>query len=233
MVMMIDKIMTVTPDSRGEGLHLVADGIKQPLDKIRELIKLAKAKSDGQEVAQILDLALQSSEKLNDRISAILLSGIEDSEQKQVIDFTAVINDIKDSLSYMPGIGITKFILRIDEECEYRANVSLIQSILHNLIHNAVQYRSNNVSSNMVIISVCKAGAGMVITISDNGQGIEPERIPYLFNEVSAPGVSVHRKGLGLPMVKRNVAKLGGQVKVQSTPGEGSTFTISLPYVSC
>ncbi len=73
----------------------------------------------------------------------------------------------------------------------------------------------------------------MQVDVSDEGIGIAPECIPYLFQRFYRTEAAVERgvggTGLGLALVKEAVEKLHGEVRVQSCPNQGSTFTVMLP----
>ena len=68
----------------------------------------------------------------------------------------------------------------------------------------------------------------MRLSVSDNGCGIDPELLPTIF-DVFASTKGARGTGLGLAVVKKLVEEHGGRVEVQSTPGQGSTFTLVLP----
>jgi signal transduction histidine kinase len=69
--------------------------------------------------------------------------------------------------------------------------------------------------------------------VSDSGIGIPPEKIDHVFEEFSQADDSTTRNyggtGLGLPISRRFCQMMGGDITVESTAGEGSTFTIRLP----
>jgi signal transduction histidine kinase len=80
-------------------------------------------------------------------------------------------------------------------------------------------------------INAFRAGENAVISVRDEGIGIEPrfqEQIFKIFERLhtidSYPGT-----GIGLAIVDRGVARMGGKVRVNSEPGKGSTFTIEVP----
>jgi signal transduction histidine kinase len=104
-----------------------------------------------------------------------------------------------------------------------------LHQILLNLVANAVKYTERG----HVRISLATDGDSAVFTIMDTGIGIAPENIGRIFE----PFWQVDRArrtdgggtGLGLSVVHRLVQLLGGQVRVESEPGRGSTFTVLLP----
>jgi signal transduction histidine kinase len=102
--------------------------------------------------------------------------------------------------------------------------------ILQNLLSNAVKFTSYG--GNIRIRTKTESNS-VSITITDNGQGIPKDKQSMIFEEFSQLAPSGQRReggiGLGLAMTKRLVHLQGGQISVDSTPGQGSSFTFSLP----
>ena len=69
----------------------------------------------------------------------------------------------------------------------------------------------------------------MVITVSDTGAGIPPDDLRRIFEPFYTTKGRGKGTGLGLAICRELVAALGGKIDVESTPGEGSTFTVRLP----
>jgi signal transduction histidine kinase len=77
--------------------------------------------------------------------------------------------------------------------------------------------------------------SGLILSISDSGEGIPAEHLPFIFERFYRVENSRSRTGggagLGLAIVKQMVQAHGGQVRVESQPGHGSTFFVVLPYL--
>jgi signal transduction histidine kinase len=107
----------------------------------------------------------------------------------------------------------------------------MIQSVLRNLITNAIKFTRENGS---VIIDAKIAKGNMVeITVSDNGIGMDDNVLKNLFNiqgNVGRAGTNGEpSSGLGLLLCKEFTLKHGGRIWAQSKEGEGSSFTFTLP----
>lgn len=107
----------------------------------------------------------------------------------------------------------------------------LLRLVIVNLVSNAVKFTERG----KVAISVESLGDDRVLRVTDSGSGIdaaEQKRIFEPFQNVEAtkhkhlPGI-----GLGLSLARQIVDSLGGEITVRSEPGQGSTFTVSLPAV--
>lgn len=117
-----------------------------------------------------------------------------------------------------------------DSTLPVRGNLTLLTQALVNLISNAVEY-SDSCSS--VQISCSSQGGKVVISVADRGCGIEPVHLQRIFERFYRVDKARSRKsggtGLGLAIVKHVAEAHGGSVSVQSSPGEGSVFSLILP----
>jgi len=109
-------------------------------------------------------------------------------------------------------------------------NRSLLVQALINLIDNAIKYSGQGQD---VLVKCQAAEAAIAIKVVDNGRGIPPEHLPRLFERFyrvdKARSRDLGGTGLGLAIVKHILQAHNGEVSVTSTPGKGSTFTITLP----
>lgn len=110
------------------------------------------------------------------------------------------------------------------------ADFETISTVVRNLISNALKFSHTN---GVVTINANKEGGNTMLIISDTGVGISPEKLNEIFNiEKSAPTKGTnqeHGTGLGLLICKEFIEKNKGEIWVDSTEGEGTTFTVSLP----
>jgi two-component system phosphate regulon sensor histidine kinase PhoR len=109
-------------------------------------------------------------------------------------------------------------------------NAPLLEQAVVNLVDNAVKYSPQG---STVVVSAGVEAAGLSIRVADTGRGIGREHLSRLFERFyrvdKARSRDMGGTGLGLAIVKHIAAAHGGWVAVESTPGVGSTFTITLP----
>lgn len=115
-----------------------------------------------------------------------------------------------------------------------QADEARLIQILNNLLSNAIKFtRQGGVT--VTVYPYTDAGDWVAVSVSDTGIGIAPEHLPLIFEEFRQIDPSATREfggtGLGLAIVRRLVELHGGRVWVESTLGQGSTFTFILPTV--
>lgn len=110
-----------------------------------------------------------------------------------------------------------------------------LQQVVANLLNNAIKFTP---SGGHVDVALARGEAGTVeITVSDDGQGIEPGFLPQLFERFKQQDATTTRRhgglGIGLAIVRQLVLLHGGDVKAHSDgPGRGARFTVALPVVA-
>lgn len=104
-----------------------------------------------------------------------------------------------------------------------------IRQVLLNIVGNAIKFTERG----HVTLNVQQAAGQLQFTVSDTGIGIAPERLNRIFEPFVQADASMSRRfggtGLGTTISKQLVELMGGHITATSTPGQGSTFTITLP----
>jgi signal transduction histidine kinase len=105
-----------------------------------------------------------------------------------------------------------------------------IKQVLHNLLENAVAHTSRRDS---ITVKAWEQDNQVKISVADTGEGIPAEDLPNIFERLYRVDKSRTRatggSGLGLTIAKRLIEAHGGKIEVESEPGKGSTFTLTLP----
>ena len=121
-----------------------------------------------------------------------------------------------------------------NELIESQNNVILDKSklfkILSNLLENALKFTKDG----SIVLDCKKSGDNLKFYVKDTGIGIENESLDKIFDRFSQANNTIAAKfgglGLGLSIVKENIRLLGGSIEVESTPGSGTVFQLSVPY---
>ncbi|UCB51643.1 MAG: hybrid sensor histidine kinase/response regulator [Candidatus Zixiibacteriota bacterium] len=108
-----------------------------------------------------------------------------------------------------------------------------IEQVLLNLLGNARKFTSENGEITVSVTTNPIVSRFVVVAISDTGRGIEPDKLPYIFDRLyqasSDDWMNHQGLGLGLYICRELIRLHGGDISVQSEPGKGSTFSFTLP----
>ncbi len=109
-----------------------------------------------------------------------------------------------------------------------------LAQVFTNLVENSLKFTA---AGGRVLLNAALVGDGLDVKVSDTGIGIAEKALPYIFErfyqaDTARQGGEKHGAGLGLSIVSEIVRAHGGKISVQSSPGQGSVFTVSLPLVS-
>ena len=112
-----------------------------------------------------------------------------------------------------------------------RGDATRLQQVLWNLLMNAIKFTPKN---GHIKVTMERVNSHVEIAIEDNGVGIDPEFLPFVFDRFRQADPTISRRygglGIGLSIVKSLVELHGGSVRVKSPgPGQGATFIVSLP----
>jgi two-component system phosphate regulon sensor histidine kinase PhoR len=221
---------------RTEFVSNVTHELKTPLTSIRGFIETLKngAIEDKNVAVKFLDIIDIESERLSSLINDILqLSEIEAKISDSDISSHDINDTLKEIYNMLEGVADKKGI-KLDFEIEgnifINANKNRIKQMLINLIDNAIKYNSENGTVN---VKVFKAEGKVTFIVRDSGIGIDEEHIPRIFERFYRVDKGRSRNmggtGLGLSIVKHIVNLYNGNIKLISTPGSGTEFTIQLP----
>ncbi len=160
--------------------------------------------------------------------------------QPKLLDLNAVILDLQRMLGLIVGEHVDLETDLSPDLCKVVADPGQMEQVIMNLILNArdalptggrIRIETANADSGERVAREhgMRPGPCVVLSISDNGLGIDPEAMAHIFEPFFTTKESGKGTGLGLSTVYRIVKESGGDVWVHSVPGEGSTFTVCLP----
>lgn len=144
------------------------------------------------------------------------------------VDLALVLGDAIDDMWPQASARSTTVNLDAEPGRIVIADVQLLRRALGNLISNAIKYSPEGAT---VHIELTETARDVRVAIIDRGIGISQQEMKHLFRAFSQLDATLSRAGhgLGLAFVNTAVEALGGRMTVQSTPGDGATFTVILP----
>lgn len=219
--------------SRDELLALVSHDLRNPLNTILAGSALLLEAPLTEEVRERQIGAIRRAAERMERLTRNLLdiSRLEAGHLQIVTSALDARDLVDEALSacefHVRGSGVT-FSAEIDEGLPaVRAERERILQVLDNLLSNALRYTPEG---ERIVISARAAGDMVRFEVTDNGPGIAPDLLPHVFDRYRQGSGNAHGfSGLGLPMAKGIVEAHGGSMSVESRPGQGTTFTFTLP----
>jgi PAS domain S-box-containing protein len=143
----------------------------------------------------------------------------------EVLDLAEVVGGLESLLSRLLGEGV-ELSTSVEPGCRVRADRGQLEQVITNLALNA---RDAMPSGGSVELAVRCSGGDVELTVADSGVGMDAETIDHAFEPfftTKGPGKGT---GLGLATVYGIVTQSGGEISIDSRPGEGSTFRVVLP----
>ncbi len=213
----------------------VSHEVKTPVGAIRLLAEaVVDAAEDPQAVRRFGDRMLTESDRLSTLVQQIIelsrLQGDDPLEEPVPVPVDDVIANALDANAIDAETSRIELIAAGEPELHALGNADQVAAAVGNLIANAVAYSQPD---SRVVVTTRAAGATVEVAVTDQGIGIPQSEIDRIFERFYRVDPSRHRStggtGLGLSIVKHVAATHGGDVRVWSEEGRGSTFTLSLP----
>ena len=216
----------------------VSHELKTPVTSIIGYVEtlLDGAINDPEQAKRFLQIIAKHSDRLNAIIEDLLsLSRLEEQGERSKISFEKA--NLKPILQSAIELSSPKAVdkqitinLLCDEHIEAQVNMALLEQAVLNLIDNAIKYSK---PGGKVEITAKHTDNEIIITVKDNGCGIEEKHLSRIFERFYVVDKGRSRKlggtGLGLAIVKHIAQVHSGFITVESSPDVGSTFTIHLP----
>ncbi len=208
--------------------------IRTPINGILGISQVIEMETTSAEIKGYVQLQQQSGKRLLNTITSILnLSRLEAQKEQlelRPVDLPKLLKEVispleelarKKNLSFDLTVSDTKLFCISDEHMLYQ--------VINNIVGNAIKFTDRG----GIRIVVAKQEAKALIQVSDTGIGMAEDFLPRMFNPFEQESGGRNRNyegtGLGLSISKKYVDLFGGDIKVRSVKGQGSTFSILLP----
>ena len=223
--------------SKDEFLATLSHELRTPLNSILGYARLLRAGIvDDSARGRAIETIERNAVALAQLVSDVLdLSRIVTGKMRFAVAPCNVAELMEGALdSMIPAIASKGIELSRDialDVCPVAGDPDRLQQVFWNLLSNAVKFTPRG---GHIWIAVARDGPSVCIVVRDNGRGIAPELLPYVFDRFSQGDSSSTREvgglGLGLAIVRHYVEMHGGRVTASSGgTGEGATFTVHLP----
>ncbi len=217
-------------------ISMVSHEYRTPLTIIlssAQLLERHLGESENEKIKKHIMKISQSVKQMTSLLEDVIIIGkggkdvFEAAPEK--VDITALVNSIAEEISTVDN---NRHLLNIDYNLKDNliyTDPNLLRHIIANLLTNAIKYSDSN---NPVNIQLNSTNGKLVLTVEDKGIGLKAEDKMRLFEPFYRRKEHIGRipgTGLGLAIIKRCVDALKGDIDVDSTPGTGSVFTVTIP----
>jgi PAS domain S-box-containing protein len=222
---------------KDEALAFVGHELRTPLTAVRGSLSLLADGSLGTftgKAGQIVDMALRNTERLSRLLEGSLelerlAEGADPllAQDCELLDIVSAAVYCVDALAAETGVDV-----RVDvPSVTVRVDHDRLVQVLVNLLGNAMKFSPRG---GVVVVGGRTGPEYFELTVSDDGRGIPPELQESIFERfVQVEAADKWEKGgtgLGLPIARGIVEAHGGRIEVMSRPGQGSTFTVTVPH---
>ncbi len=197
-----------------------------------EMVKSTDSR-DGAGSGQYLNRALAATRKMEDFITSVRKQ-ISRQENKGIFCMDEEVRQVIDILSFKAQRASVEVVFVNEKPVEtYGDNIKWSQVAL-NLISNAIDSYNGEDSPlhREILVTLIQTGGTVVFSVQDYGVGIPPEHVTKLFEPFFTTKTARTGMGIGLSLVRGIIEKeFKGKIVVESTPGLGSIFTVTIPHM--
>jgi signal transduction histidine kinase len=208
----------------------VSHELRTPLARL--LVLLESAALPGSDVVELTEQARQEVEQARELIDDVLFLGeLETGREVVTLGSTQaqpVVQEVVASLAERANHAEVTIQVHADERVELPLRPRMLRVVLENLLANAIRYSGQG---STCTVEVSNPREGPVLTVSDDGKGVEPADLPRLFERFyrGDQARTSRGTGLGLAIVKHIVTAAGGEVEASGGPSRGLSIRCTFP----
>ena len=213
-------------------VYRVSHDLKGPLASVAGLFQLLEHEEETLEnLKYYLNLIQESTVKLENTLSSLLEIGLSSNGglATQELNVRDCIEELINGFNGYPGREDVILLLSANRELTLNTEEQTFYSVMQNLIENSIKYRKPYITDTVTKISARRYKNGIKIKVKDNGQGMSRQVQRRAFDMFYRGNQISEGSGLGLFIVKSNVEKLGGEIRIRSQVDHGTEMWIYLP----
>jgi len=229
-----NRILTNVNNDLDAFVYTASHDLKSPISNIEGLLEalsetVAVENLDREEINQIIGLMKSSLKSftvtIKDLTTFVEADNNSDAERSEEINIFEAVENVKQDLHNLIATSHAKIEVICENNISLNFSKKNLKSILYNLLSNAIKYRSPERTPE-VFVKLDKFDGKTQLSVRDNGLGIPLDKQDKVFTIFKRFHSHVEGSGLGLYIVKRIVDNCKGQIQVNSTLNQGTTFTI-------
>jgi len=203
--------------------HQVATPLATIMTNLSILRRSRRGTGASQEAIEDSVAEAERMKRMLARLRALAHADEDVPLRRELVDLAELTADVVHAYAAQAGTSGVGFVTDVRTRARISADKDLLREAVANLVDNAVRVSP---PGEAVTLRVHAGAGGPSIDVIDRGPGIDDDRLKILFDRFQR---SDSGSGLGLAIARRVVERHGGTIRVQTTRGEGSTFTIELP----
>jgi len=213
-------------------MSIASHELKTPITTLKASLQLLNRMKDDPSdmLVRLIEQSNKSMEKVTTLIENLLNTNKLNEGQLHLNKTSFTIAEmIADCCQHVRVAGIYNIITKGDKKLMIYADADRIDQVVINFVNNAIKYAP---ASKDIYAKIEKVNNMAKVSVSDNGPGIPPEKLPYLFDRyyrADSSGLQYSGLGLGLYISAEIIRKHGGKIGVDSDLGKGCTFWFTLP----
>jgi len=228
----LERLLEITANQNKKLLsfnYIVSHNIRSHVANLLGLTSYAEL-SNTDSSNKFLQMIKETSESLDETIQNLnLILDIQENKELAYADIPlkSEVKRIKAGIQMLFDNANATCEIRISEDEKIHANAAYMESILLNLMTNALKYRSKDRPLN-IIFEMEKGDGHKTLVVTDNGRGMDMNRVKdKIFGMFKTFHGNQDAKGIGLFITKAQIEAMGGTIKVESEIEKGTTFKIS------
>jgi signal transduction histidine kinase len=204
---------------------MVAHDLREPITGIAHLVTLLERRADEPPSPEVLALLRASTERARELIDGVLEYARAGELQREPVALDRVMGDVAADLRQsLDEAGAS---LDVGALPRVHGDPRQLRRLLQNLVGNAIKFRGEGPPR--VAVSALQGSEGWVVTVGDNGVGIDPDHTSRIFGMFARINGDTEGTGIGLAVCRRVVEAHGGRIWVEAAEGGGSAFRFTLP----
>jgi signal transduction histidine kinase len=204
---------------------MVAHDLREPITGLAHLITLLERRGDEPPSAEVLALMRASTKRARELIDGVLTYARAGELRRERVALRDVMADV--SADLRARLEVAGAVLEVGELPEVEGDHRQLRRVLQNLVGNAVKFRGE--VPPRVEVSALADEEEWVVTVRDNGVGVDPDQKTRIFGMFSRLDGEAEGTGIGLAVCRRVVEAHGGRIWVEPAEGGGSAFRFTLP----
>jgi signal transduction histidine kinase len=219
--------------------QMVVHDLKNPLAGVMgniQLMQMQRGQMTPGRLEELLQRSLDSARQMARMVQNILeVAKLEEQKMPLRCEPVGLAEIVSEQVAELMSLG-TRDAIRLESDVAsglppLEADRALLGRILGNLLNNAFKHTPGG---GRIVVGARAEGDEILLTVSDTGEGIPEDLLPYIFEKFVAGDSDNRRRmtydsGLGLTFCRLAVQAHGGRIWVQSRPGQGTTVSVALP----